>query len=75
MTLDKDLKTMTAAQLRQEVMKLRIAFRKELAHTGNHRCWINLLQPLPEGRSIQPLTLPREEFLANCARYHDRNQK
>ncbi len=74
MKIDEDLKDMTLAQLRGEVMRLRKAFRTELAHTGNHRCWINLMAPLPEHQSIKPLTLPREVFLGNCARYHDRNQ-
>jgi hypothetical protein len=75
MKIDDDLKEMTPAQLRQEVMRLRTAFRNELNHTGNHRCWINLLQPLPEGKLTKPLSLPRKEFLGNCARYHDRNQR
>ena len=72
--LDPDLQTMTAAQLRQEVMRLRTAFRKEASCTGNRRCWITLLEAVPEGKNIQPLTLPREKFLRNCGRYFDRNQ-
>ncbi len=72
--LDEDLKTMTVAQLRREVMRLRTAFRKELGDTGNRRCWINLLAALPEGETIQPLSLPRAKFLANCQVYHKRNQ-
>jgi hypothetical protein len=71
---DPDLKDMTPAQLRREVMRLRTAFRQELNHTGNHRCWITLLQALPDGKAIQPLSLPREVFLVNCAKYHARNQ-
>ncbi len=73
--IDDDVKRMTPARLRQEVMRLRAGFRAELNNTGNRRCWINLLRHLPEGQSISPLSLPREEFLGNCARYHDRNQK
>lgn len=72
---DPDLKDMSLSRLRREVMKLRTAFRKELAGTGNRRCWITLLQALPEGKSIKPLDLPRDQFLANCEQYHDRNQK
>lgn len=72
--IDPDVKTMTVPQLRQEIMRLRTAFRKEASSTGNHRCWITLLQALPEGKNIQPLTLPRETFLSNCGRYFDRNQ-
>ena len=72
--LDPDLKAMTASQLRKEVMRLRTAFRKESSYTGNRRCWINLLKALPEGKTIQPLTLPRDEFLGNCENYFDRNQ-
>ena len=75
MAIDRDLKSMTSTQLRQEVMRLRTAFRKELYNTGNRRCWINLLEALPEGKQIRPLELPEKEFLANCARYHKRNQK
>ena len=65
---------MTVVELKKEVMHLRDAFRKELEHTGNHRCWINLLQALPEGKKIAPLTLERNVFLGNCKRYFDRNQ-
>jgi hypothetical protein len=71
---DPDLKTKTSAQLRREVMRLRTAFRKELSDTGNRRCWITLLQTLPERKIIDPLSLSKEEFLANCAQYHTRNQ-
>lgn len=73
--IDVDVKKMTEAELRREVMRLRTAFRKELADTGNRRCWINLLEALPEGQSIKPLSLPRETFLKNCAGYYDRNNK
>jgi hypothetical protein len=73
MRVDKDLKGMTPAQLRREVMRLRTAFRKEAAHTGNHRCWINLLTVLPEGESIKPLTLAEDKFLGNCKKYWRRN--
>ena len=73
MKIDTDVKQMTNVQLRQEVMRLRGAFRKELTGTGNRRCWITLLQALPEGLTIKPLDLPRETFLANCRRYHNRN--
>ena len=73
--IDSDLKSMTPAQLRQEVMRLRHAFRTELNNTGNRRCWVNLLMALPEGQSIRALSLPRGEFLGNCAKYYDRNKK
>ena len=72
--IDGDLKTMSPAQLRQEVMKLRRAFRLELNNTGNRRCWVNLLKALPEGRLVKPLTVPRETFLRNCACYYERNR-
>jgi len=73
--LDADIVAMTPAQLRQEVMRLRTHFRKELNSTGNRRCWVNLLRALPEGKSIEPLSLRRYEFLRNCARYYDRNRQ
>ena len=74
MKIDSDVKEMGVVELRQEVMRLRIAFRKELDHTGNHRCWINLLTALPEGRRIEPLSMNKEGFIKNCERYFDRNQ-
>ncbi len=73
--LDSDVRSMTPGQLRQEVMRLRGAFRTELNNTGNRRCWVNLLRALPEGKDIKPLSLPRDKFLGNCAVYFDRNQK
>lgn len=73
--IDEDVRKMTPGQLRQEVMRLRGAFRTELNNTGNRRCWVNLLRHLPEGQSIKALSLPRGEFLGNCATYYDRNQK
>lgn len=73
MRIDRDVMAMTQRELRREVMRLRRAFRKELKNTGNRRCWINLLQALPEGKTIKPLSLPESEFLANCRRYHARN--
>lgn len=73
--MDEDVKKMSHKEAQREVMKLRRAFRKELDDTGNRRCWITLLEALPEGRSIKPLSLPRDVFLTNCARYHVRNQK
>lgn len=72
--IDKDVRVMSPAQLRQEIMRLRSAFRTELNNTGNRRCWINLLRHLPEGKKIEPLMLPRETFLRNCVRYHNRNK-
>lgn len=72
---DEDIKSMSPAQLRKEVMRLRNAFRKEVANTGNHRCWITLLLALPEGKMIEPLLLPQEEFLRNCKKYYNRNKK
>jgi len=72
--IDNDLKKMGLVELRREVMRLRSAFRKELNDTGNRRCWVNLLQNLPEGQKINPLSLPQKEFLNNCAQYFKRNQ-
>lgn len=75
MKIDPDLKTMSPSELRQEIMCLRRAFRKELNSRGNRRCWINLLEALPEGKEIEPLDLPEEIFMGNCRRYFKRNQK
>ncbi|MEK7630278.1 MAG: hypothetical protein AAB432_02780 [Patescibacteria group bacterium] len=74
MKIDSDVKKMTPQELRKEVMRLRTAFRKELANTGNRRCWINLFEALPEGKKINPLELPRKVFLKNCQHYFDRNR-
>ncbi len=74
MKIDSDLKKMTPRELRREIMRLRTAFRKELADTGNRRCWITLLVALPEGKNIEPLALPKQTFLRNCEHYFDRNQ-
>ena len=74
MKIDPDVLEMSTTELRREIMRLRRAFRKELASTGNHRCWVTLLKALPEGKEIEPLTLPRQQFLQNCGRYFDRNQ-
>lgn len=63
---------MTPAQLRREVMRLRGAFRKELNQTGNRRCWVNLLEAV-DGKKVSPIDIPRDEFIANCRRYYDRN--
>ncbi len=54
MRIDRDVMAMNQRELRHEVMRLRGAFRKELRDTGNRRCWINLLQALPEGETIKP---------------------
>jgi hypothetical protein len=72
--LDTDLQDMTPSQLRQEVKRLRHACRKELADTCNSRCWITLLESLPEGKKLKPLSMKREAFLKNCSHYYDRNQ-
>jgi hypothetical protein len=72
--IDADVKAMTERQLRLEVMRMRTGVRRELSHTGNHRCWVNLLKTLPEGKTLKALSLPRCEFLGNCAAYFDRNQ-
>ena len=73
--IDADLKEMTPAQLRREVMKWRHAARQEVCSVGNGRCWTRLITNLPEGEKLKPLTLPSAEFLKNCARYYKRNQK
>jgi len=56
--IDPDVRVMTTSQLRQEVMRLRTAFDKELNHTGNHRCWINLLAAQRGGEAYAALSSP-----------------
>lgn len=74
---DLDVKEMTLAQLRREVMKLRLAIRKHRDAEENARCWHNdltlygsLPEEVPPGRMVGP----EEELLKNCRRYIRRQQ-
>jgi hypothetical protein len=77
--IDLDVVGMSAAARAQEIMRLRAAIRKRRDAQGNAKCWIldeRLFRLLPDGiDEAEPLDLPRETFLRNCARYYDRNQR
>lgn len=70
--IDEDLRGMSRLDLQWEVMRMRRAFRRELNHTGNHRCWINLMEGI-DGKAIKPIDIPEDKFIANCRKYHRRN--
>ena len=70
--LDPDVKKMTLAERGREIMRLRTAFRRELDRTGNHRCWITLMEAV-DGKRVKPLTLPKQVFIGHCNHYYDRN--
>jgi hypothetical protein len=77
MRIDADLKTMTAGQLRQHIMKIRTRLRSHAKATNNERCWLNdrrLYELLPEHPTPQPITLQECAFLANCKRYYRRQK-
>jgi hypothetical protein len=73
-TNDKDLKKLNSDELIQEILTLRNSIRNHRDAEGNDRCWlddIELYQKLPEGKNAN-FTLPeKEEFLKNCAVYHE----
>lgn len=76
--IDSDVKDMTPAQLRAEVMKYRHAARKIVKTVDNARCWVNdwkLAQLLPEKPLVPAITLPDEEFLCNCKNYLKRQRR
>jgi len=72
--MDEDVKLMNLAQARREIMRLRRAFEKELNHTGNHRCFINLMEAV-YNKKIKPIDIPEDKFIANCRKYYTRNTK
>lgn len=74
MKLDKDVREMSHRQRGREIMRLRRAFERELNHTGNRRCWINLLAGVRGGKKIRPLALSRKVFLGYCGGFYDRNR-
>ncbi len=75
--MDADLKAMTPARLRREIMRLRRVLRKHRDADENARCWHNdlaLYAVLPEGKPPGKMTLPEAVLLKNCRRYIRRQQ-
>jgi hypothetical protein len=69
---DEDVKQMTPAQLRREVMKLRRAIRKHRDADENARCWHNdlvLYAALGEEVPAGTMSGPEDVLLQNCRRY------
>ena len=69
---DRDVKNMTATQLRREVMLLRGRIRWHRDRKGNARCWHNdlrLYEVLPEGKPAGRMDQPEGILLRKCKRY------
>jgi hypothetical protein len=66
-------------KLAQEVLRLRSAIEKHASARGNELCWLNdieLWKTIDENIKYPHETLPRrEEFLKNCAKYHESRVK
>lgn len=72
-----DIKRMTSAQLRRELMQLRHAIRKHRDAQNNARCWHNDLQlyaALPEEQDPGKMIGDEATLLRNCKRYIRRQQ-
>lgn len=68
---DDDLNSMTEAQLRQEVVKLRNAIREQRDQRGHDLCWYlpELWEVLPEKIYPRPVVPPWSEFIQRCAAF------
>lgn len=74
---DADIKAMTSAELRCEVMRLRHKIRWHRDLNENRRCWhcdLELYSVLPEERPPGRMVGPEEKLLRNCKRYIRRQQ-
>lgn len=69
--LDDDLNGMTPEQLRQEVVRLRTAVRKDRDAVGHELCWYRpeLWDLLPEFENHDMKVPPWDEFLKKCVEY------
>lgn len=77
-TLNVEGQDIRLKELGAEVTKLRNAIRAHRDEKGHDRCWLDdqeLYKALPEGLAEVDQTLPpKEEFIANCHRYHAHRQ-
>ena len=74
---DYDLTTLSPEQLKAELLRLRNGIRQHRDEKGHGRCWLDdlrLYDLLPEKLPADTKLPPREEFLENCARFHETRQ-
>lgn len=77
MTKDQDIESMSRIELKTTIWKLRDAIRKYYNAKGNEACHIEktklaaLVPGLVPEPLIDPYTLPKCVFLANCERHYD----
>ena len=77
MKQDTDLQSLSPAQLRQTLMRLRHAIRKHRDAEENARCWHNdlaLYAALPEEKPAGKMRGPEKVLLKNCQQYIRRQQ-
>ncbi len=69
--LDADLESMSADQLKGEVVRLRSAIRLQRDQKGHDLCWYlpELWEVLPEKIQPQPEIPPWDEFIQRCAAF------
>ena len=75
--LDQDLLTLSARQMRKEIMRLRNAIREHRDEKGHGRCWLDdqrLYAVLLENQTADFSLPSRDEFLASCALYWQERQ-
>ncbi|MBI4151515.1 VOC family protein [Candidatus Woesearchaeota archaeon] len=74
---DNDLLTLDPVKLKAELLRLRQGIREHRDEKGHGRCWLDdlrLYDLLPEKLPADTTLPPREEFLENCARFHETRQ-
>ncbi|MEO8562454.1 MAG: hypothetical protein ABI601_10290 [bacterium] len=69
--MDDDVDTMSQAQLRTEVTRLRAGIRAHRDSTGQELCWHHpaLWKLLPEKSDLLPTVPQWPEFMRGCVRY------
>lgn len=72
-SIDGDLESMTAKQLKEEVKKLRSAIRTHRDSSGHDLCWYHpeLWGVLPEKIEPKPEVPETKEFLHHCRLYRE----
>ena len=75
---DPDLKDLSLAQLRQEVMRLRRGIRRWRDRYDNEECHEEddrLALLLPERKRVHSIAISREDFERNCKRFSARKAR
>lgn len=69
--MDDDLDTMSAQQLKTEILKLRTGIRQHRDCSGHDLCWYHpeLWDLLPEKVTPTPEVPDIPEFIHNCVKY------